>query len=166
MRSIGPMIPRELETLILDSRPRLCYHSSWEVPFVGFSPMFFISPVISHLYVHHMILVNVKLDASGNERIMFLNYGLHWYSSIPMTQPIWNIGIPVLHRVCQKLDWNYWKLLAGNDPPAFNFVATSDINTMCNFETPLLDTSVLKEPPRQSRSPEHALFTQDWIQSS
>ena len=147
MDSNGSMILRELEMWIFDSRPRLCYHSSWEL-ICWISPMFFISHVISHLYVHHMILVNVKLDASGNERIMFLNYGLHWYSSFPMTQPIWNIGIPVLHRVCQKLDWNYWKLLAGNDPPAFNFVASSDINTMCNFETPLLDTSVLKEPPQ------------------
>ena len=50
--------------------------------------MFLISHVISHLYVHHMILVNVKLDASGNERIMFLSYGLHWCSSFLLTQAI------------------------------------------------------------------------------
>ena len=38
------------------------------------------------LYLHHMMLVNVKLDVSGHKRIRFQCCRLHWYYSFLITQ--------------------------------------------------------------------------------
>ena len=51
------------------------------------------------LYLHHMILVNVKLDVSGYKRIIFQGCRFHWcmycilHSSFSQTHIIGNIGI-------------------------------------------------------------------------
>ena len=48
----------------------------------------FIFPYICNLllHLHHMMLVNVKIDVSGYEKITIQGYRLHWFSSFLMAQ--------------------------------------------------------------------------------
>ena len=46
------------------------------------------------LYMHHMMLVNIKLDISGHKLITFQGYKLHWSGSFLMAQ--------------LKRSWQYW----------------------------------------------------------